>query len=82
MTWDGLLRPDRRQQHVRARRVLGHVRLDLVGVERAAGVARSYDRPLRDEAEREPEVAELEVEVDDRRRCGRRRRARRRGWPS
>ena len=55
-----------RQQHVGARAVLGHVRRDLGGVQRAAGDRQVVRRPLRDEAEREPEVAELEIEVDGR----------------
>ena len=49
----------------RPRRVLGQVRLDLLGVERAARGGEVVDRALGLQPEREPEVAELQVEVDD-----------------
>src|SRR5436190_1551241 len=42
----------------------GQVRLELLHVYRAAGLRQVVDRLLRRQPEREPEVAELEVEVD------------------
>src|SRR5215213_10370051 len=43
----------------------GHIALELFGVDRAAGLEEVVDRPVGREAETEPDVAELEVEVDE-----------------
>ena len=45
--------------------------VDLLGVERPAGDREVVDRRVRPQAEREPDVTELEVEVDDDRRAAR-----------
>ena len=41
------------------------VAVDLLGIQRAAGLGQVVDRPIGRQAEREPDVAELQVEVDD-----------------
>ena len=61
----GLVRPHRRHEHARPARVRRQVGLDLLRVERPARLDEVVDRPLRGQSEREPDVAELQVEVDD-----------------
>ena len=61
----GLVGPHRREQDAQAGAVLGQVAVELLGVEHAAGRREVVDRPLGLQAQREPDVAELQVEIDD-----------------
>ena len=63
-----LVGPQRREQRARPGRMLGEEPVDLVAVERSARDGEVVDRLVGCEAEREPDVAELQVEVDDHRR--------------
>ena len=60
-----LLGPHRGEQDPHAGAVLGEIAVELLGVEQAAGRGQVVDRPLRLQAEREPGVAELQIEVHD-----------------
>ncbi len=58
----------RRQQDARSGLVLDEEVGDLVGVDRSAGNGEVVDRAMRPQAERQADVAELQVDVDDHRR--------------
>ena len=64
-----LIRAKRREQRPRAGGMVGEEALDLVAVERSARGGQVVDRLRRLEPERQPDVAELEVEVDEHRRA-------------
>jgi hypothetical protein len=46
--------------------MVDEVPVDLLGVDRAAGLGEIEDRPFRNEPEGQPDIAELQVEIDDR----------------
>ena len=60
-----LVGPRRRDEHLDAGGVRDQVPVELLVVERRAGLHQVVHRPLGREPEREADVAELEVEVDE-----------------
>ena len=60
-----LIRPGRREEDAHPRRVAHEVITDLVGVDRACGPSEVVDRLVGTNAERETDVAELKIQVDE-----------------
>ena len=61
----GVIRTGGSDQDARARGMRREVAVELLVVERSAGLDQLVDRPFRGKAESKPDVAELQVEVDD-----------------
>ena len=77
-----LVGPRRREQGAEAGRMRHQVRGELLGVERATGEREVVERSVGAEPEAQGDIAELQVEVDDRDALPRLARARHRGWRS